>query len=237
MKPTLPQLMSLNGGFIDTAGFLALHGLFTAHVTGNFVTIGAALVHGTSGTITKLLALPVFCAVVVLARWLSYGLPGFGLPVLRTMLVLKTILLLVGGVLAIRFGPFADGDSAAAMLTGLVLVSAMAIQNAVHRIHLGSAPPSTLMTGTTTQVMVDLADLLHGGQALEEAAAARTRMRRMTLAVAWFVAGCAAAALIYARWNVWCFVVPPVLAALSVALQHSTHEGDPVAPPASARHL
>lgn len=93
MKPTLPQLMSLNGGFVDTAGFLALHGLFTAHVTGNFVTIGAALVHGTSGALTKLLALPVFCVVVVLARWLSYGLPAFGLPVLRTMLVLKTMLL------------------------------------------------------------------------------------------------------------------------------------------------
>lgn len=247
MKPTLPQLMSLNGGFVDTAGFLALHGLFTAHVTGNFVTIGAALVHGISGALTKLLALPVFCVVVMLARWLSYGLPAVGLPVLRTMLLLKTVLLLAGGIVAIRFGPFDDGDSAAAMLAGLVLVSAMAIQNAVHRIHLGSAPPTTLMTGTTTQVMVDLADLLRGGQAPEEAAAARARMRRMAMAVAWFAAGCAGAALIYARWNVWCFAVPPVLAALSVLLQRSTREGDPIAPapapapgpaPApSARHL
>ncbi len=230
MKPTLPQLMSLNGGFVDTAGFLALHGLFTAHVTGNFVTIGAALVHGSSGALTKLLALPVFCVVVVLARLLSYGLPGMGLPVMRTMLVIKTVLLLVGGALAIHFGPFADGDSAMAMLAGLVLVSAMAIQNAVHRLHLGSAPPTTLMTGTTTQVMVDLADLLRGGQAPDEAAATRARMRRMAAAVAWFAAGCAAAALIYARWDMWCFAVPPVLAACGVLLQRSTREGDPAAP-------
>lgn len=228
MKPTLPQLMSLNGGFVDTAGFLALHGLFTAHVTGNFVTIGAALVHGTSGALTKLLALPVFCAVVMLARLLSYSLPGLGLPVMRTMLVLKAVLLLAGGVLAILFGPFADGDSAAAMLAGLVLVSAMALQNAVHRIHLGSAPPTTLMTGTTTQVMVDLADLMRGGQAPQDKAAAHARIRRMSAAVAWFAAGCAAAALIYARWDVWCFAVPPVLAALAVVLQGSTHEGDAV---------
>lgn len=238
MKPTLPQLMSLNGGFVDTAGFLALHGLFTAHVTGNFVTIGAAFVHGSSGALTKLLALPVFCAVVVLARWLSYGLPGLGLPVLRTMLVLKTALLLVGGVLAIRFGPFPDGDSAMAMLAGLVLVSAMAIQNAVHRIHFGSAPPTTLMTGTTTQVMIDLADLLRGGKPPEEAAAAQARMRRMAAAVAWFAAGCAAAALIFMRWNVWCFAVPPVLAACSVLLQRGTHEGEAAAaPPISVPHL
>lgn len=235
MKPTLPQLMSLNGGFVDTAGFLALHGLFTAHVTGNFVTIGAALVHGSSGALTKLLALPVFCVVVLLARWLSYGLPGMGLPVMRTMLLLKTALLLAGGILAIRFGPFADGDSAMAMLSGLVLVSAMALQNAVHRVHLGSAPPTTLMTGTTTQVMVDLADLLHGAQAPAEAAAARVRVRRMAAAVAWFAGGCAAAALIYARFDVWCFAVPPVLAACSVLLQRNTHEGDPAA--GSAAHL
>src|SRR3974390_308096 len=60
MKPSLPLLLSLNGGYVDTAGFLALHGLFTTHVTGNFVTLGAALVQGSSGAVAKLLALPVF---------------------------------------------------------------------------------------------------------------------------------------------------------------------------------
>jgi len=63
----------------------------------------------------------------------------------------------VGAVLAVRFGPFHDGDSWQAILTGMVLIAAMAIQNAVHRIYLGSAP---LMTGTTTQIMIDLADLI-----------------------------------------------------------------------------
>jgi uncharacterized membrane protein YoaK (UPF0700 family) len=48
-----------------------LQGLFTAHVTGNFVTLGASLVLGTSGALAKLLALPVFCAVVIAARWLG----------------------------------------------------------------------------------------------------------------------------------------------------------------------
>src|ERR1700755_1409266 len=71
-KNALPLLLSFNGGYVDTAGFLALQGLFTAHVTGNFVTFGAAMAHGTSGAVAKLLALPVFCAVVVLTRMLGY---------------------------------------------------------------------------------------------------------------------------------------------------------------------
>lgn len=234
MKPSLPLLLSLNGGFVDTAGFLALHGLFTAHVTGNFVTIGAALVHGTSGALTKLLALPVFCAVVILVRWLSYKLPGLGLPVLRTMLGLKVLLLAVGAVIAVRFGPFGDGDSGLAMLMGMALVSAMAIQNAAHRIHLGSSPPSTLMTGTTTQIMIDLADLLRGLPS-PDADAARTRLRRMSASVAVFAAGCAAAALTYLWMDVWCFAIPPVLAACAFVLQRSTREGEATAPAAAGR--
>ncbi|MDR3455327.1 MAG: DUF1275 family protein [Rhodoferax sp.] len=214
----LPVLLSLNGGYLDTAGFLALHGLFTAHVTGNFVTIGASFAHGTSGAVAKLLALPVFCVVVVLTRLLAYRLPGWGLPVLRTMLTLKLLLLCAGAVLAIRLGPFADGDSWDALLTSLVLVAAMAIQNAAHRIHLAFAPPTTLMTGTTTQLMIDLADLLHGGPD-QTGDAIRPRLRTMATSVLVFAAGCLAAAALYILYGMWCFAVPPVLALGALWLQ------------------
>ncbi len=41
MSPYLAPLRAFTAGFVDTTGFVALFGLFTAHVTGNFVLIGA----------------------------------------------------------------------------------------------------------------------------------------------------------------------------------------------------
>src|SRR5215510_13625306 len=213
----LPLLLSLNAGYVDTAGFLALHGLFTAHVTGNFVTLGASLVLGTSGAIAKLLALPVFCVVVIASRLLSSALLRRNLPALKIVLAVELTFLVAGTVLAICFGPFPDGDAAPAVLTGMVLVAAMAVQNAAHRIHLGSAPPSTLMTGTTTQIMIDLADMLRGPTGQSDGSG--QRLVRMSTNILAFALGCATAALLYARFGVWCFLAPPILAAAALCVR------------------
>jgi uncharacterized membrane protein YoaK (UPF0700 family) len=216
-RAALPLVLSLNAGFVDTAGFLALQGLFTAHVTGNFVTLGASLALGTSGAVAKLLALPVFCAVVIATGLFGTWLSNRSMRPFDVLLGIKVVLLIGGAALAIRFGPFHDGDSREAILTGMVLVAAMAIQNAVNRVHLGSDPPSTVMTGTTTQIMLDLADGLYARTG--EAARPTSRLARMSTNIVVFALGCGAAALLFVRFGVWCFVVPPVLAVLSLALR------------------
>lgn len=214
MKTGVPTLLSFNGGYADTAGYLALQGLFTSHVTGNFVTLGAALALGTSGIVAKLLALPVFCIVIVLTRLASFTIVPRSWPAFETLLSVQVALLLVGAALAIGLGPFLNGDSWPAIVTGMTLVSAMAIQNAVQRIHLGSSPPTTIMTGTTTQIMIDIADLMHG-LSPEARDAARARLRRMSIAVASFAAGAAIAALLFTKIANWCFALPPVVALLA----------------------
>ena len=63
------MLLAFTGGFVDTLGFVALFGLFTAHVTGNFVLIGAAMAgDGHAGVVGKLLALPTFVIGVAATR-------------------------------------------------------------------------------------------------------------------------------------------------------------------------
>jgi uncharacterized membrane protein YoaK (UPF0700 family) len=213
----LPLLLSLNAGYVDTAGFLAQQGLFTAHVTGNFVTLGASLALGTSGAVAKVLALPVFCVVVIATRLLGSLLSSRRRAAMETLLTTKVLLLIAGAALTLRFGPFHGGDNWRAVLTGMVLVAAMAVQNAVHRVHLGSVPPSTLMTGTTTQIMIDLADLIHANPATQTRS--DSKLGLMSLNVLVFALGCGAAALLFLKFGVWCFVWPPLLGALALVLR------------------
>jgi uncharacterized membrane protein YoaK (UPF0700 family) len=210
MRWSLPAVQSLTAGYADTGGFLALKGLFTSHVTGNFVTLGAALVFGNSGALAKTLALPIFCLAVLLCRLLAFRLKAARRPVLRSLLKLQLLLFAAVAGLAAWRGPFEDPDTGWALLVGMTLVAAMAMQNAAHRAHLAHTPPSTVMTGTTTQIMLDLAEMLHGVRP-EAAAITRARLARLTVSVAVFAAGCGLAALGYAYLGKWCFVALPLL--------------------------
>jgi len=225
MQGSLPAVQSLTAGYADTAGFLALKGLFTSHVTGNFVTLGAALVLGNSGALAKTLALPMFCLAVLLCRLLAFRLKAAGRPVLRSLLRLQLLLFAAAAGLAAWQGPFDDPDRGWALLLGMTLVAAMAMQNAAHRAHLAHTPPSTIMTGTTTQIMLDVAEMLHGLRP-ETAEVVRGRLQRLTVSVTVFATGCGLAALLYARAGQWCFALLPLLAAGTLLLRSEIAAAD-----------
>jgi uncharacterized membrane protein YoaK (UPF0700 family) len=231
VRPSAPALWSFNGGYVDTAGFLTLHGLFTSHVTGNFVTLGAAIAYG-SGAVAKLLALPVFCVVIVLTRTIANRLRPSGWPILESAIVLKIVLLSSAATLAIIRGPFPTGDGRVAVTTGMILVAAMAIQNAATRVHLPKDPPTTIMTGISTQLMLDIADLAGGSLTSDTRAVVLPRLRAMGLAVASFALGCAVAALVFIRFEMKVFLVPPLIAAASLlAIVGARSKPAPAHPP------
>jgi uncharacterized membrane protein YoaK (UPF0700 family) len=215
---TVAALLSFNGGFVDTVGFLGLSGLFVAHVTGNFVTLGAALVLGSHGILNKILALPEFIAVIALARLAGGVARRRGWPALRIMLTTEVILLAAFFGLAVTFGPFENADRPLALLTGFAGIAAMALQNALQRVHLASLPPTTLMTGSTTQATIDAVDLL-AGTAAGDAPAVRTRLSRMAMSVLLFAAGCAAGALLFWLAGFWCLAVPVIVGAIAAAMR------------------
>ena len=214
----MAALLSFNGGFVDTAGFLGLAGLFTAHVTGNFVTLGAALVQGGHGIIGKILALPEFIGVIALARLIGTVQRAHGFPAMMPLLIAKVALLMAFFVLAVSCGPFADGDTPLALLTGFAGVAAMAMQNAVQRVHMSSLPPSTMMTGSTVQVTIDAVDLLTGENP-DERGKVRARFNRLAIAILFFAMGCAVSALLFFLVGFWCLAVAVVVGALAAGIQ------------------
>lgn len=217
--------LSFNGGYVDTLGFLLFNGLFTAHVTGNFVTIGAALAYGSSGIITKLLALPVFCLTIVISRLAGKILATRGWRELRLLLWTMLILLTLAAIMVSAFGPFRDADAPAAMFSGLVLVAAMAIQNAVHRGYLTKEAPGTLMTGTTTQIMLDLADLMTGRK-YETRMTLCNRLKKLGISLLFFTSGCGMAALAFILTGKWGVLLPPVTVFFSwIAIENAVKDG------------
>jgi uncharacterized membrane protein YoaK (UPF0700 family) len=88
----------------------------------------------------------------------------------------------------------------------------------VQRVHLSALPPTTLMTGTTTQATIDAVDLLAGAEPAQRVAI-RTRFGRLSLAILYFAAGCAVAALLYALVGFWCLVIPVIVGAAAAAMR------------------
>jgi uncharacterized membrane protein YoaK (UPF0700 family) len=83
-----------------------------------------------------------------------------------------------------------------------------------------------LMTGTTTQIMIDIADLLRA-PAPDAKAAIKARLGRMGAAVGGFACGCAAAALLFMFAGMECFLVPPVLALVGILFHTGKAETKP----------
>jgi len=210
---TLPTLLTVCAGYLDTASFLTFHGLFAAHVTGNLVTLGASMVLGKTGAIAKLVALPVFCCVVGLVRLAALWLAEHELSQLRVLLWIEFVLLAAVFVLAAGLGPFPDSDALPAVLTGMMAVAAMAVQNAAQRLHMTGAPPSTLMTGNLTQLMIDTVDLVRSHGAAD--AHLHQRIVQMLTIIASFASGCGLAVIFFVMTHKWCFAVPLVPAFLA----------------------
>ncbi|AJC16362.1 YoaK family protein [Pandoraea sputorum] len=217
-KPTvIAMTLAFVAGYIDVVGFIALFGLFTAHVTGNFVMIGVQLVANTHvGVLAKLLALPVFVIFVAMVKLIVQGFANTNRRPLRLLLILQTLLLLGFMIIGMIAQPIISADAPLAILSGMFGVAALAIQNAIGRLVLADLAPTTIMTGNTTQIVIDMVELASGNCGDDKAA--RTRLRKMLPALAAFAVGAILGGFAYHGAGFWCVLLPVVLlAALATA--------------------
>lgn len=205
-------ILAFLSGFVDTAAFIHMQGLFVAHVTGNFVLLGAALasggaVAGKGPEVLQLAALPVFVLAAMLTGALALRLaPERGLAVILWSAGL--LMISVGGVSAwLGAGPW---DAAGAM----VLIAAMGMLNAAHRMNPGMGPPFAVMTGNVAALAIRLGQLLRLTPAPAEAASGAVEAK-MLRAVIGFALGCAAGALA----QVWLGLAAVALPALALTFR------------------
>lgn len=217
-KPTaIGMTLAFVAGYIDVVGFIALFGLFTAHVTGNFVMIGVQLVASTHvGVLAKLLALPVFVIFVAMVKLIVQGFANTDRRPLRLLLILQTLLLLGFMIIGMAAQPILSADAPLAILSGMFGVAALAIQNAIGRLVLADLAPTTIMTGNTTQIVIDMVELASGN--CGDGTAAKARLRKMLPALAAFAVGAIFGGFAYHGAGFWCVLLPVVLlAALATA--------------------
>jgi uncharacterized membrane protein YoaK (UPF0700 family) len=193
-------LLSCLSGFVDTAVFVFMGGLFVAHVTGNFVLLGATLsgqtIGGAHGQVAmlQLLSFPVFVVAAGLATVLAEKLPIAGRPTGLLFALSALMFAAVGGLSFAGWSYPVPGS--------MVLVAAMGVLNAAHRLDPTLGPPFTVMTGNITGLAVALARGTAGN---------RATLLASFSPILGFLLGCAAGALLQAPLGLGAMVVPAVL--------------------------
>ncbi|WP_175720096.1 YoaK family protein [Burkholderia anthina] len=202
-------ILAAVAGFVDTLSFVALFGLFTAHVTGNFVLIGAGIAGFGQGVVLKLSVFPAFvCGVIassLIARSMSARPAWQGTRVLHTV---QAVLLLGFCAAGVWATPVTQPDSLPALLAGIVGTFAMGVQNAHPRVIPRAGVPNTVMTGNVTQAILDAVDMLSGSTADSARVAARARFGKMLPAIVAFALGAAGGALGFRQIGFWALLVP-----------------------------
>ncbi|WP_375542526.1 YoaK family protein [Paraburkholderia sp. CNPSo 3272] len=214
----LESLLGENGmlafiaGYVDTLGFVALYGLFTAHVTGNFILIGSGLAGAGNGLSIKLLAFPAFVSGIVVARLLDDTLRERPESTRAVGLYLLQIAFLVAFMLAGVFAaPITNANAPLTIVCGLLGAAGMGVQNAHARLATRSVAANTVMTGNVTQAVIDAFDLLAPGTAHIDRGEARTRLVRTLPPVLAFALGAGGGALGWLMGSFWALILPLVM--------------------------
>ena len=195
-------------GFADTPTFVGADGVFSAHVTGNFVVLAADLaLRARADEWLKLSTFPVFILAVLGATWLYRRTHvRLGPATARGLLLVKAVL--IGGAAIVGVAARSNGAGPARSAIVALLVTAMGIQNALHRLNpapLGAM--TTVMTGNVTQWLTE--------SFMPGAPPDPAKHRLVGVVIASFAIGCAAGAWGVVWFGFGVLIVPAAVVLLA----------------------
>jgi uncharacterized membrane protein YoaK (UPF0700 family) len=223
--PLFPLCLALTAGFADAFGYLGLHGLLTAHVTGNLAFMAVGIAQGSPHIIMKFLALPLFMIGVGLATLFITWVSQHRTLALAFSLILEAVLFALCILAGSLLPPCRSTDDLTCFCVGTILIMAMATQNAIMRLPLQKLPSTTAMTTNVTEATVQWTHWVMGfGRKLspEDKRALFGRAKTIGITVSAFAIGGVAGGVSAARIGYAGLLAPigilGVLAARAVAL-------------------
>jgi uncharacterized membrane protein YoaK (UPF0700 family) len=206
----LVALLAFVAGYVDVFGFVALFGLFTAHVTANFVLIGANVIGQGQGSLAKLTALPAFIAGVALTKIVVLIHARRATRSERTIYVIEALCLAGLMVVGVVASPLPGAQAGSTILCGVLGALAMGIQSAHGKLALEGHAPTTMMTQNLTQAVIDAIEA-GWAQSPAQRRASRSRLLDSILPVCGFAVGALVGAISWAHAAFWALLFPVAL--------------------------
>lgn len=210
MRVSYLILLSLVAGYCDTATFIHMNGVFSAHVTGNFVMFAVAMSEGVDASdYIKLATFPVFVlAVVVATLWFGRQQQV----TLRHRLLPAGVGLLLAAITSM-FLPVERGT--VDVIATLLVVFALGSQNALH--HNMKGPMTTVMTGIVTRTTALMTTAASKGQARGE-----SQLGLSLAMIAAFTAGCICGAFATVAFGLDAILLPAIIL-MGLALHNASY--------------
>lgn len=203
---TLNTALGFLAGYVDALGFIALFGLFTAHITGNLVLLGAELAEpGHHFPILKILVFPAFMVGVALAKIIAFKCQKNAHNALLILYIVEMFLLIAFMFLGMMSEPIDEENvSDLIMPAGIVAAVAMGVHSGSGRVLLTDLTPTGMMTGNVTQLVIEFVELVLEGAGSR----ARRDFARYFWPIIGFGLGALLAAFAYARFGFQALLLP-----------------------------
>jgi uncharacterized membrane protein YoaK (UPF0700 family) len=211
-------LLAIIAGFCDTVTFISAGSIFSAHVTGNFITFAYQLIKGSETKAwIKLLTFPVFIISVIAGGAIAASTLNK-----YKILLIESILLLVSGLIALFI--HIPGLVWETYIVVMLVVFAMGLQNAFGKLHAKETfGPTTMMTGNVTQASLDLGNAFLSS--FKDMVSVQS-LKKQSVIIGGFLLGCLVGALLAKSFGLSVVILPGLILLILVLKYQSLKKTD-----------
>ena len=229
------------GGFVDSAGYIQLYGLFTSSITGNLVVASTSIFKSNGGVFSRLFVTLFFATGAFVSSFSALHMRDIfkldkwhiGITLVASEIVSLVVTVIVAEIIQSTPRNFPSIDSWQSILVGSLMASSMGIQSVAVIEMIKNSHSTTVMTANIVKTSMAAANALHlhflaKGKAMGDNGAltesqvhskvieAKFKFLEIITVIIVFMLGAAAGAVITMSINLISLIVPIVLLVLLI---------------------